>query len=203
MLHRPSIVAGIIATLLAYHPHPARATLLSAPGAQQVQAAPISPAQGKIDEGLKGLRAGDLKAAEDAFTEAARNDPKLPSAYIGLAEVAGRQNNVAQVESWLQKALDADPNSAATQLVWGHYQFQRGRFVKAETAFKRAIELDARFGQTIQVGCFDLWVLPAHMARAQIIRHDQDDIGLGRSSIGGVSRQSESAEDQAENSNEE
>ena len=147
MLHRPSIVAGIIATLLAYHPHPAHATLLSAPGAPQAQAAPISPAQGKIDEGLKGLRAGDLKAAEAAFAEAARSDPKLPSAYIGLAEVAGRQNNVAQVESWLQKALDAEPNSAATQLVWGHYQFQRGRFVKAETAFKRAIELDARSAQ--------------------------------------------------------
>ena len=108
MIHRPSIVAGIVATLLAAQPSSGVAAPILLPGSPMTQLPSGSPAQGKVEEGLKALNADDLPAAEAAFTEAARVDPGLPAAYIGLAEVAGRQDKPAQVEYWLQKALSAE-----------------------------------------------------------------------------------------------
>jgi len=150
MNHRTSIVASLVATLLAAQPLLTRAAPVELvwPGFSTQQKTSASPAQGKIDEGLKALHADDLKSAETAFIEAVRIDPKLPSAYFGLAEIAGRKNNVAQVESWLQKAISADPTSASAQHLWGHFQFQRGRFVKAEATFKKAIALDPQSDET-------------------------------------------------------
>ena len=144
MIHRPSIVAGIVATLLAAQPVSGVAAPILLPGSPMAQLPSGSPAQSKVEEGLKALNADDLPAAEAAFTEAARVDPGLPAAYIGLAEVAARQDKAAQVEYWLQKALSADPKGALTQRVWGRYKFQRGQFGDAETAFKKAVALDPK-----------------------------------------------------------
>jgi len=144
MIHRASIVARLVAALFAAQTFPAGSAPIPLPNSPVVQLPGASPAQGKVVEGLKALNAGDLAAAEAAFTEAARVDPKLSGAYIGLAEVAGRQDKPARVEYWLKQALTADPNSAMMQRVWGRHQFQRGRFVEAEAAFKKAIALDPR-----------------------------------------------------------
>lgn len=144
MIHRPSLIAGIVASILAAQPFSGVAAPILLPGSPMAQLPTGSPAQGKVEEGLKALNADDLPAAEAAFTEAARVDPGLPAAYIGLAEVAARQDKAAQVEYWLQKALAADPKDAMAQRVWGRYKFQRGRFGDAETAFKKAAALDPK-----------------------------------------------------------
>ena len=143
MTHRHALLAVLLAAILAGQSHMADASLLVTPAWTPRLQGRASPAQGKVDEGLKALNADDLAAAEAAFAQAVKMDQALPSAYIGLAEVAGRQNKVTQVEVWLQKALAADPASAYTQIVWGHYQFQRRQFGKAESIYKKAIELDA------------------------------------------------------------
>lgn len=144
MIHRPSIVAGLIAALLAAEPFSTAAAPIPSQDSPRGQPPGASPAQSKVDAGLKALNAGELVAAEAAFTEAARVDPKLSAAYIGLAEVAARQNKPARVEHWLKQALTADPNGALTQRTWGRYQFQQGRFVDAEATFKKAVALDPR-----------------------------------------------------------
>ena len=146
MNYRPSIIAGLVAAILASQPLLPQAAQIELvrPGFQSNQVSGASPAQAKIDEGLQALHADDLKAAEAAFTQAARIDPKSSPAYIGLAEIAGRKNDVALVESWLQKAIAADPSSAYAQLVLGHFQFRRGQFVNAEATFKKAIALDGQ-----------------------------------------------------------
>jgi tetratricopeptide (TPR) repeat protein len=143
MLFKPSVMAGLIAAFLAAPPFPTQAALLVSPDSPIFRQSNTSPAQEKVDEGVKALHSDDLNAAELAFTEATKINPGLPSAYLGLAEIAGRRNNVTQVENWLQKALNADPGRAFTHVVWGHYQFQRGQFAKAEAAYKKAIELDS------------------------------------------------------------
>ena len=71
--------------------------------------------------GLDALNRDDLAAAEAAFLQAAKADPKSTAAYIGLAEVAGRKGNAAQVESWLQKVLAANPNDVEALRTWGRY----------------------------------------------------------------------------------
>ena len=92
-----------------------------------------------IDRAIAALDAGDLAGAEAAFREAIRLDPKAPGGYIGLAEVAARRNQAAQVESWLKKALEVAPDSVETLRVWGRYQSQQGRFADAEATLKKAV----------------------------------------------------------------
>ncbi len=107
------------------------------------------PSAPQIDRAIKALDAGDLDAAEAAFRAAVKLDPNAPGGYIGLAEVAARRNQAAQVESWLKKALEVDPNGVQTLRVWGRYQYQRGQYADAEATFKKAVaaapdDVDAR-----------------------------------------------------------
>lgn len=142
MIHYPSSLAAVLAISLLVPPWSVEAVPLGMPSSPTVLPASGSQAQAKVDDGLKSLHADDLAAAEAAFREAARIDPKLASAYIGLAEVAGRQNKPARVEYWLQQALAAEPANATVQRVWGRQQHQSGRYVEAEAAFKKAVALD-------------------------------------------------------------
>src|SRR3989304_3998810 len=45
------------------------------------------PVQKMVTRGVEALNKGDMKAAESAFTESLRLDPKQAGALIGLAEV--------------------------------------------------------------------------------------------------------------------
>jgi len=141
MIHRPTIIAGLLATFLSVPPVTSFAALILSPNLSELHGS-SSPAQGKVDEGLKALHADDLRAAEAAFSQAIKTDPKLGSAFIGMAEIAGRKNKPTEVESWLLKALDAEPGRTYSHIIWGHFEFQRGQFKKAEAAYKRALTLD-------------------------------------------------------------
>lgn len=143
MTLRTSIVVGVAAGLVAWQP----AYVCSAPierssSKAKKPPAPPSVAQGKVDEGFQALRRGDNAAAEAAFNEAARLDPKLPGAYLGLAEVAGRRNDPVAVDSWLKKAMAADPKDTVALRTWAAQLYRAGRYAEAETAFKKLIALD-------------------------------------------------------------
>ena len=143
---RASIIVGLTAGLVASHPLEVRAAPIERAGAARkaptAAPAPASAAQTKVEEGFQALRRGENGAAETAFKEAARLDPKLPGAYLGLAEVAGRRNDAAQVDSWLQKAMAADPKDTVALRTWATQQYRRGRYAEAEASFKKLIALD-------------------------------------------------------------
>jgi tetratricopeptide (TPR) repeat protein len=143
---RASIIVGLTAGLVASHPLEVRAAPIERAGAARkaptAAPAPASAAQTKVEEGFQALRRGENDAAEAAFKEAARLDPKLPGAYLGLAEVAGRRNDTAQVDSWLQRAMAADPKDTVALRTWATQQYRRGRYPEAETSFKKLIALD-------------------------------------------------------------
>lgn len=160
---RASIVVGLTAGLVASHLLEVRAAPIERAGsarkAPTAAPAPASAAQTKVEEGFQALRRGENDAAEAAFKEAARLDPKLPGAYLGLAEVAGRKNDTAQVDSWLQKAMAADPKDTVALRTWATQQYRRGRYAEAEASFKKLITLDpgsaeaqADLGETYLVG---------------------------------------------------
>jgi tetratricopeptide (TPR) repeat protein len=142
MRSRAPIFFGLAVGLVVWQP----ASVYSAPIERSNSTAkpPATPsvAQEKVDEGFQALRRGDNASAETAFKEAARLDPKLPGAYLGLAEVAGRRNDPAAVDSWLQKAMAADPKDAVALRTWAVQLYRRGRYTEAETAFKKLIALD-------------------------------------------------------------
>lgn len=144
MTYQRTTLAGLFVAILVAQAATAHAFLLMTPERASWQQGRASPAQGHVDEGLKALNANDLAGAEAAFAKAAGQDRALPSGYIGLAEVAGRKNRLTEVEAWLQKALAANPDSVYAHVVWGHYQFQRRQFGRADVIYKKALALDAR-----------------------------------------------------------
>ena len=133
---------------------------------------PVSgPSASAIDSAIAALDAGDLATAEAAFRDAIKLEPKAPGGYIGLAEVAARRNQPAQVESWLKKALEVAPGSAGTLRVWGRYQYQRGQIADAEATLRKAVatapnDIDAR----LQLAEIQLLGLKNAKAAEQTIR---------------------------------
>jgi tetratricopeptide (TPR) repeat protein len=137
-----TIFIGLATGLVAWHPAYVYSAPIERSSSKAKPPAAPSVAQGKVDEGFQALRRGDNAGAEAAFNEAARLDPKLPGAYLGLAEVAGRRNDPAAVDSWLQKAISADPNDTVALRTWAVQLYRRGRYAEAEAAFKKLIALD-------------------------------------------------------------
>lgn len=159
MITRTVVVIGSAVGLLTLRPAPVVAVPVEGTGTTPVSPAKPSAADTKADEGFQALRRGDNDAAEAAFREAARLDPKRPRPYLGLAEVAGRKNKPELVESFLKQALAADPNDSNAARVWAAHLFRRGRFADAEAAFKKLIALDpsspearADLGETYLLG---------------------------------------------------
>ncbi len=143
-MQKRSLIVALAAAALHSAPTPAGATPVVQSGPAANSRAVESAAKGELAAGLDALNRDDLAAAEAAFLQAAKADPKSTAAYIGLAEVAGRKGNAAQVESWLQKALAANPNDVEALRTWGRYLVRLGRFTEADTALKKAVSIDAK-----------------------------------------------------------
>src|SRR5258708_4305916 len=86
------------------------------PDTKRVPAPVASPAQPKVQEGLKALAAKDLERAAAAFDEGAKLDPKSALPLLGLAEVARLRNDAQTAETLHRKAISVAPNSAEAQL---------------------------------------------------------------------------------------
>lgn len=101
-------------------------------------------AEDKLQEGYRALASKDMGAAEAAFKESSRLDPKAPAPILGLAEVAKLQGNAKGVESWLKQALKIAPQSADVHIAWGRYLSAMRNFPDAEAAFKKARQIDPK-----------------------------------------------------------
>lgn len=141
-LRRASAALLLLAATLA---GPAEAVVIEYPGPPPPatpEAAPPSPLNARMSAGYQALARKDFEAAQTAFGEAAKLDAKAPQPLLALAEVARQRDNRADAERWLRRALDVAPASADVQRAWGRYQFSVKRYALAETALKKAAELD-------------------------------------------------------------
>jgi tetratricopeptide (TPR) repeat protein len=120
---------------------PATAAPLLNPTNSSGQKAAASPAYQKLQQAHDALVRRDFKAAGAAFEAAAKLDPKLAGAWLGLAEVARVEGKASKAEEYLAKALEVAPDNAEVQRAWGRLLFAKGRLPDAEAAFKRAIQL--------------------------------------------------------------
>ncbi len=103
-----------------------------------------STAELKFHQGRAALLDGDLKAAEHAFKGSLALDPKRVDALLGLADIARRTNRPEEAGHYLEQARRLAPDNAAVEHAWGRYLQLRKEFVRAEQAFRRAIELNPR-----------------------------------------------------------
>ena len=116
------------------------------------------PADLNYSEGIAALNRKDWPAAKSAFNTSLQFDPKNVDAMLGLAHAAAQQNKSSEVESWLQKALLANPQSASAQMSWGRYLIASKRYTEAETALKKATAYDVNaLAPTLALG--DLYII--------------------------------------------
>ncbi len=107
----------------------------------RLPSATATPSQVSVSKGYAALMRNDLGAAAAAFTEAAKLDEKAPLPFIGMAEVARRQNQPYQVELWLKKALEIDPKNTDAQRGWARYLIGLNRFAEAGVTLQQVISL--------------------------------------------------------------
>lgn len=116
-------------------------TVSGSPLPQQAKSAPVSAVEDAYQRALKALVAGKLEAAQQAFEQALKADPKLAKAMLGLAEVAFKQGKLPVATQWIERAVQAEPRSSEAQASLGRSLALQGKIKEAEGAFSKAMEL--------------------------------------------------------------
>ena len=101
-----------------------------------------SPAQEQFEQGATFLKEKNYSQAEASFKKAIEVDPKFVLPYLGLSDVDRQKGDMEGASSYLQKALALAPNNAGVQTAWGQFLFAQKRFLEAEKAYQRAIQID-------------------------------------------------------------
>ena len=108
-----------------------------------------APANVEYREGVTALTRGDLDAADAAFKESLRLQPKRIAPVLGLAEVALQKGDPEVAGKYLEEALALAPESATVQTARGLYFSSQRKFGEAETAFKEGLRLDPRRAEAL------------------------------------------------------
>ncbi len=96
----------------------------------------------------------DLADAEQFFREAIDLDPKFALAYVGLADTlnaagqysgAPKESALSNAEKAVAKALELDPKLAEAWASSGLIAQDRWQYERAESMFRRAIELNPNY----------------------------------------------------------
>jgi Tfp pilus assembly protein PilF len=119
---------------------------------------PKSPAQQQFEKGVTQLSQKNYAEAEASFKKALEINPQFAPAYLGLADLHQLQGDVKGAGEFLQKAIAIAPENAPVQTAWGQYLFSQKRFVEAEKAYQKAIQVDPKAAVPhVQLG--DLYLL--------------------------------------------
>ncbi len=84
------------------------------------------------------MRSGQPLAAEHAFREAVRLEPKLPEAYVDLALVLGREGKLDEAIDTLRQSLALMSVQPSANLYLGIFLFQANHPADARTALQQA-----------------------------------------------------------------
>lgn len=129
--------------------------------AAKAGAANASPRDKALSDGRAALAKHDVAAAQKAFQEALRVDPKSAKAMVGLADVALARQDSRAAWDWLQKAVATAPGDSGIHDAVGRYHYVQKEFPQAEQAFKQAVYLDSSNVQA-QVDLGDFYMNAYH-----------------------------------------
>ena len=106
-----------------------------AAGSSQGQSAQV---QQLFKQGAAAMRNGQPAAAEQAFRQAVRLEPRLPEAYTDLALVLGREGKLDEAVETLRRSIELSPVQPGTNLYLGVFLFQSNHLPEARTALQLA-----------------------------------------------------------------
>lgn len=91
--------------------------------------------------GCTHLALGDCAAAQDAFDEALRIDPRYEEAMYNLARIQ-EETNPARAIELLEKAIEIDSDYSLAHQRLGLLRHRSGDLIRAEYHFRRSLEAD-------------------------------------------------------------
>jgi len=101
-------------------------------GAISLAAAQNSPRVGMLEqEGWAAIKAGNLKAATDAFREATKLEPKNASLWLGAGMAEFLQRHDPEAKAHLQHAIDLDPKLTLARAQLAHVVKRQGDLAEA------------------------------------------------------------------------
>ena len=100
-----------------------------------------APADVEYREGVTALTRGDLDAAEAAFKDSLRLQPRRIAPVMGLADVALQRGDPEAAGKYLEEAHALAPESATVQTARGRYFSSQRKFGEAEAVFKEGLRL--------------------------------------------------------------
>jgi tetratricopeptide (TPR) repeat protein/predicted aspartyl protease len=109
--------------------------------AQNAKPAPDNPDLIAADQLYK---AGKFAEAADKYQALLKIDPKLVPAEAGLIHALLHQQKIDEASAEADRALSAQPNSAALLATMGDVQFRLAQMTEAETSYHKALQIDPR-----------------------------------------------------------
>lgn len=97
-----------------------------------------------MDRGSEAAHMVNLEAAEKAYREALKIDPKYLPARIGLADVYSSQGAEDKALRELRRAVELDRRNYETHLALAHQCLEYRRYPDAIAALRRAVALTPR-----------------------------------------------------------
>lgn len=108
-----------------------------------------SPASLALIEYLEGnihLAKKDSKAAQERFKKAIEIEPNNPAAYVALAGIYAREKRFDEAIKEYETIIAKNPNFLAGYMAVGTIYDQKGDGRKAETYYRKALEIKKDFG---------------------------------------------------------
>jgi tetratricopeptide (TPR) repeat protein len=108
-----------------------------------------SPASLSLIEYLEGnifLAKNDTKAAQDRFKKAIDIEPNNPAAYVSLAQIYAREKRFDEAIREYEGVIAKNPKYLAGYMAVGTIYDQKGDAKKAETYYRKALDIKKDFG---------------------------------------------------------
>jgi predicted O-linked N-acetylglucosamine transferase (SPINDLY family) len=90
------------------------------------------------ERGVAYARAGNAEAAQQAFEQAIRARPDMPSAYNNLGNILRRQNRLQDAEFAFLRSISLDPFDSSGMINLGRLYWNQGRYPEATAVLRNA-----------------------------------------------------------------
>jgi tetratricopeptide (TPR) repeat protein len=139
-----SLIGWVTASVLFLIWPPDQVWAIPTPPEGYVPSVSMTPSDQHLQKGMADLRSNDLQAAETAFEDTLKSDPKRVEALIGLAEIALKRGKTEVTQRYLKQANSVAQKNLAVHLAWAKFFLFQKQWHEAEAEFKKAIETDPK-----------------------------------------------------------